>query len=202
MDTKPFNDIYSRTGGKERSARWYQKAVRDYTTGMNTYQEVSQSDIGKFATQLTVGKMYLFSYDPLTKADLPYYDQLPLVIISEPLPTGFSGINLHYLSPLLRAELVERLMQPVADSKEGTTLDDNAVMRSAWSFIRNFSRFPEVRGSVKRYLNTQIRGRLLEINSKHWKSAVFLPVQDFVGASAQTVYRNTMTKPERKRRMV
>lgn len=202
MDTKPFNDIYSRTGGKEQSARWYQKAVRDYTTGMNTYNEVSQSDIGKFATQLTVGKMYLFQYDPLTKADLPYYDQLPLVIISEPLPTGFSGINLHYLSPLIRAELVERLMEPVADSKEGTTHDDKAVMRSAWSFIRNFSRFPEVRGSVKRYLNTQIRGRLLEINSKHWKSAVFLPVQDFVGASAQTVYRNTMTKPERKRRMV
>ena len=93
-------------------------------------------------------------------------------------------------------------MEPGADSKEGTIHDDKAVMRSAWSFIRNFSRFPEVRGSVKRYLNTQIRGRLLEINSKHWKSAVFLPVQDFVGASAQTVYRNTMTKPERKRRMV
>ena len=49
MDTKPFNDIYSRTGGKEQSARWYQKAVRDYTSGMNTYNEVSQSDIGKFA---------------------------------------------------------------------------------------------------------------------------------------------------------
>ena len=93
MDTKPFNDIYSRTGGKEQSARWYQKAVRDYTTGMNTYNEVSQSDIGKFATQLTVGKMYLFQYDPLTKEDLPYYDQLPLVIISEPLPTGFKSFN-------------------------------------------------------------------------------------------------------------
>ena len=90
--------------------------------------------------------------DPITKADLPYYDQLPLVIISEPTPTGFSGINLHYLSPLLRADLVERLMEPVADSKEGTTHDDKAVMRSAWSFIRNFSRFPEVRGSVKKYL--------------------------------------------------
>ena len=202
MDQKPFNDIYSRTGGVEKSSRWYQRAVRDYTTGMNTFQEVAGSDIGKFATQLTVGKMYLFKYDPITKADLPYYDQLPLVIISEPTPTGFSGINLHYLSPLLRADLVERLMEPVADSKEGTTHDDKAVMRSAWSFIRNFSRFPEVRGSVKKYLNTQIRGRLLEINSKHWKSAVFLPVQDFVGASPQTVYRNTMTIPERKRRMV
>ena len=64
MDQKPFNDIYSRTGGVEKSSRWYQRAVRDYTTGMNTFQEVAGSDIGKFATQLTVGKMYLFNYDP------------------------------------------------------------------------------------------------------------------------------------------
>tara|TARA_B100001094_G_C18183678_1_gene802423 strand:+ start:615 stop:1223 length:609 start_codon:yes stop_codon:yes gene_type:complete len=202
MDQKPFNDIYSRTGGVEKSARWYQRTVRDYATGINSFQEVTGSDIGKFATQLTVGKMYLFNYDPLTKADLPYWDELPLVVISEPLPTGFSGINLHYLSPLVRAELVERLMEPVADSKEGTTLDDKAVMRSNWQFIKNFSRFPEVRNSVKRYLSTQVRGRLFEINSQHWKSAVFLPVQQFQGASAQKVYRDTMTKPERKRRMM
>lgn len=202
MDQKPFNDIFAQTNGQERSARWYQAAVRKYASGINTFQEVQNSDLGKVATQLEVGKMYMFGYDPMTKETLPYWDNLPLVVICDPLPTGFSGINLHYLSPLLRAELVERLMEPVADSKEGTIHDDKAVMRSAWSFIRNFSRFPEVRGSVKRYLNTQIRGRLLEINSKHWKSAVFLPVQDFVGASAQTVYRRTMTKPERKRRMV
>jgi len=202
MDQKPFNDIYSRTGGVEKSARWYQRTVRDYASGINSFQEVVSSDIGKFATELTIGKMYLFNYDPLTKADLPYWDELPLVVISEPLPTGFSGINLHYLSPLLRAELVERLMQPVADSKEGITLDDRAVMRSNWQFIKNFSRFPEVRGSIKRYLNQQIRGRLFEVHSAHWKSAVFLPVQQFQGASASKVYRDSMTKPERKRRQV
>ena len=43
---------------------------------------------------------------------------------------------------------------------------------------------------------------MIEINPRHWKSAVFLPVQQFQGASASKVYRDTMTKPERRRRQV
>jgi len=196
MDQKPFNDIFAQTNGQERSARWYQTAVREYASGINTFQEVQSSDLGKVATQLDVGKMYMFAYDPMTKETLPYWDSLPLVVICDPLPTGFSGINLHYLSPLLRANLLDRLM-PSVDK-----IDSDSTLRSNWSFVRNFSRFPETRKSTKRYLNQQIRGQMIEINPRHWKSAVFLPVQQFQGASASKVYRDTMTKPERKRRMV
>ena len=196
MDQKPFNDIFAQTNGQERSARWYQTAVREYASGINTFQEVQSSDLGKVATQLDVGKMYMFAYDPATKETLPYWDNLPLVVICDPLPTGFSGINLHYLSPLLRANLLDRLM-PSVDK-----IDSDSTLRSNWSFVRNFSRFPETRKSTKRYLNQQIRGQMIEINPRHWKSAVFLPVQQFQGASASKVYRDTMTKPERKRRMV
>ena len=196
MDQKPFNDIFAQTNGQERSARWYQAAVRKYASGINTFQEVQNSDLGKVATQLEVGKMYMFAYDPMTKETLPYWDNLPLVVICDPLPTGFSGINLHYLSPLLRANLLDRLM-PSVDK-----LDSDSKLRSNWSFVRNFSRFPETRKSTKRYLTQQIRGQMIEINPRHWKSAVFLPVQQFQGASASKVYRDTMTKPERKRRQV
>ena len=196
MDQKPFNDIFAQTNGQERSARWYQTAVREYASGINTFQEVQSSDLGKVATQLDVGKMYMFAYDPMTKETLPYWDSLPLVVICDPLPTGFSGINLHYLSPLLRANLLDRLM-PSIDK-----VDSDSKLRSDWSFVRNFSRFPETRKSTKRYLTQQIRGQMIEVNPRHWKSAVFLPVQQFQGASASKVYRDTMTKPERKRRMV
>ena len=177
MDTKPFNDIQARVGDTEKSVQWYQRAVRDYAQGINTFQEAEGSDLGKVSR-------------------LPYYDSLPLVVICDPLPTGFSGINLHYLSPLLRANLIDRLMPQAGD------ITDKSVMRSNWSFVKNFSRFPEVRKSVKRYLTTQITGKMLEINPIHWKKAVFLPLQQFTGASAQTVYRNTMMKPERNRNQV
>ena len=42
---------------------------------------------------------------------------------------------------------------------------------------------------------------MIEVDPENWKAAIFLPVQSFVGASDRTVYRNTMEKPERKRRM-
>ena len=95
----PFKDIVQAAGNNmDRSVQWYQRAVREYARGVNTFQEASQTDLGKEARTLTVGKMYMFSYDPKTKADLPYYDTVPLVIITEPMPNGFSGINLHYLA--------------------------------------------------------------------------------------------------------
>ena len=197
MDQKPFNNILAATNGQDQSARWYQNAVREYASGINTFQEVQSSDLGKVATQLEVGKMYMFAYDPMTKETLPYWDNLPLVVICDPLPTGFSGINLHYLSPLIRANLLDKLMP-----SDGQNIDKDSTLRANWTFVRNFSRFPEVRKSTKRYLSQQIRGQMLEVNPKHWKSAVFLPVQQFQGASATTIYRDTMTKPERKRRMV
>tara|TARA_B100002019_G_scaffold282127_1_gene286996 strand:- start:629 stop:1246 length:618 start_codon:yes stop_codon:yes gene_type:complete len=194
----PFKDIANAAGNRhqDKSVQWYVRAVRNYARGINTFQEARQSDLGKEATQLEVGKMYLFSYDPKTKADLPYYDTVPLVVITEPLPGGFSGINLHYLAPTFRANLLDKIMPT-----DRSALTDKSVLRATWSFLKNFSRFPEARGSVKKYLTPHITGKMIEVDPENWKAAIFLPVQSFVGASDRTVYRNTMEKPERKRRM-
>ena len=192
----PFADIVraARDEQMDRSVLWYQRAIRTYARGVNTFQEAQQTDLGKEARQLEVGKMYMFTYDPKWKADLPYYDTVPLVIITEPMPGGFSGINLHYLAPQIRANLLDKLL-PALD------ITDKSLLKSAWSFVSNFSRFPEVRGSVKKYLAVNITGKMIEVDPQNWEAAIFLPVQNFVGASERQVYRETMEKPERKRRM-
>lgn len=192
----PFADIVraARNEQMDRSVQWYQRAIRTYARGVNTFQEAVQTDLGKEARQLEVGKMYMFTYDPKWKADLPYYDTVPLVIVTEPFPGGFSGINLHYLAPQLRANLLDKLL-PVTD------INDKSLLKSAWSFVKNFSRFPEVRGSVKKYLAVNITGQLIEVDPQNWQAAIFLPVQNFVGASDREVYRETMEKPQRTRRM-
>ena len=193
----PFADIRQAAGDNmDRSVQWYVRAVRDYARGVNTFQEARSTDLGKKARQLEVGKMYMFSYDPKWKADLPYYDTVPLVVITEPMPQGFSGINLHYLAPTFRANLLDKIY-PV--DKQNIT--DKSTLRSTWASVRNFSRFPEVRGSVKKYLTANITGEMIEVHPTNWKSAIFLPVQKFVGATERTVYKDTMEKPERKRRM-
>lgn len=192
----PFADIRRAANDEQmdRSVQWYVRAVRQYARGVNTFAEARQTDLGKQARNLDVGKMYMFSYDPKWKETLPYYDTVPLVIAVDTIPGGFSGINLHYLAPTLRANLLDKLY-PL------TEVDDKSTLRSAWSFVKNFSRFPEVRGSVKKYLTVNITGELIEVNPQNWKAAIFLPVQNFVGATERTVYRDTMEKPQRTRRM-
>ena len=192
----PFKDIVRKAGNNmDRSVQWYQRAVRQYARGVNTFQEARQTDLGKQARKLDTGKMYMFSYDPKWKATLPYYDRVPLVILVDILPTGFSGINLHYLAPMIRAELLEKLLP------NERTLTDKSLLKANWSFVRNFSRFPEVRNSVKKYLGVNITGQMIEVDPDNWKAAIHLPVQSFVGASDRVVYRETMESQKRKRNM-
>ena len=179
----PFADIRTAAGNNmDRSVQWYVRAVRQYARGVNTFQEAQGTDLGKEARNIDVGKMYLFTYDPV-----------PLVVIVDTIPGGFSGINLHYLAPTLRANLLDKLLPTME-------IDDKSLLKSVWTFVNNFSRFPEVRGSVKKYLGVNVTGRMIEVNPKNWQSAIFLPVQKFVGASDRYVYRETMEKPERTRR--
>ena len=81
-------------------------------------------------------------------------------------------------------------------------IDIKSKLRSQWGFIRNFSRFPEVRGAVKKYLTSQVSGRMYKVNPVHWKSAIFLDTQQFVGAQAADIYRINAKRPDRKRAQV
>jgi len=193
----PFTDIRLKAGDVDRSANWYMKTVRNVASGMNQPNEVFGSDLGEYARQLEIGQMYAFRYDPKHKETLPYYDTFPLVVISDPLPKGFSGINLHYIAPLVRARLLGKLMD-VSDLE----IDIKSKLSSQWGFIRNFSRYPEVRGAVKKYLTNHVSGRMYKVNPVHWKSAIFLDTQQFVGAQAAHIYRENAKRPERKRKQL
>ena len=134
-----FDNIRAQAGDVERSANWYMKTVRNVASGMNTPSEVFGSDLGSYAQTLEIGQMYAFKYDPKHKETLPYYDTFPLVVISEPLPTGFSGINVHYIPPLVRARLLGKLMEA-----SDLDIDIKSKLRSQWGFgiIKSFCNCP------------------------------------------------------------
>ena len=45
---------------------------------------------------VTVGKFYLFEYDPKTKLQLARWDRYPLVLVTNIYEDGFMGANFHY----------------------------------------------------------------------------------------------------------
>ena len=62
-------------------------------------------------SRVVKGKLFCFYYDPKGKADLPYYDRFPLVLVLEKYNDGFLGLNLHYLPIKYRVAFLDKLLQ-------------------------------------------------------------------------------------------
>ena len=106
-------------------------------------------------TELDVGRMYMFQYDPKGKDTLPYYDIFPLIFVLERYNDGFLGMNLHYLPPIYRARLMDRLyaierMDQVRESKK---------LRLSYGLLNSVAKYKYFRPTVKRYLNNHVRSR-------------------------------------------
>lgn len=185
----PFQNIRTKAGDQDRSFRWYQDAVRKMASGLNTFAEVSRTDIGEFTNRLEPGNMYMFQYDPKYKETLPYYDRYPLCLPFDDITGGFAGINFHYLPYGLRAVLLGNLLD--FTDKE---LTEKSKIEVSWSLLKNFGRFPQVKPSVKKYLYSQVQSRFVKIDPQHWKASIFLPTHEFEKKSIQQIYRESREK--------
>ena len=182
----PFQDIRASAGEQDRSFRWYQNAVRKMANGINTFAEVSRTDIGEFTSRLEPGNMYMFQYDPKYKDTLPYYDRFPLCLPFDDISGGFVGINFHYLPYMMRAQLLGNLL-----NFTDKALTEKSKIEVSWSILKNAGRFPQVKPSVKKYLYSQVQSRFVKINPEHWRASIFLPTHDFAKSGQQQVYRDS-----------
>ena len=177
----PFENISTAAGDQDRSFNWYMRSVKKVATGIKSFSDATRTDLGELTSNIEPGKMYMFVYDPKLKNSLPYYDTFPLCLPFEKVTGGFIGLNLHYLGPMQRAKLLGELIQ----------FTEKDRMDISWSLLKNFTRFPQVKPSIKRYLTSNVNSRFLEVTPDHWKASIFLPTQNFVGASDRTVYTDS-----------
>lgn len=137
-----------------------------------------------------IGGMFFFYYDPKTKDSLPYYDRFPLVIPIERYQDGFLGLNLHYISPRQRIELLDALSDFATNSK----YDETTRLRLSWNKLKTVGRTFKAKPCVKRYLFKHVDSRFLEITADEWDIAALLPFQNFQGATANKVYNDSRNK--------
>ena len=123
------------------------------------------------------GTLNMFIYDAKTKAKLPYFDRFPLIFYTGGTSDGFYGMNLHYLPPLLRARLFDRM-------------NDNSVGEA----IAMASRLKYYRPCIKRYLNSHVKSRFVQVYPDEWNLAIFLPTERFSGSSKGKVFSDTIGK--------
>jgi len=133
-----------------------------------------------------VGTMQMFFYDPKHKEKLPFYDLFPLVIVVGPAEGGFYGLNLHYLPPILRAKMLDALME-TANMKAG----EDAKFQITYKRLQAISKLKYYEPCFKHYLTKHVKSKFAEVPMPEWEIATFLPTADFEKASKTTIYRDS-----------
>jgi len=135
-----------------------------------------------------VGGLYFFVYDPLGKADLPYYDRFPLVIPLQMESGGFLGLNIHYLPINYRILFMRKLMSRAIYDEN----DDLYRLRISYTLLDASKRLKEFRPCVKRYLFSHMKSRILAVEPDEWDVAIYLPVHQFKKNTAKNVWQDSI----------
>lgn len=190
MATQIFTDMLEKatnpTVATNNANLWLREQAQSINAVSNPKQLLNkQTD--RMVTAITVGRMYLFMYDPKMKEELPYYDRFPLIFPFRRVQGGFYGINMHYLPHMMRAKLMDNL-HLLANNQN---YDDSTKLRLSYQLLHKASKFRYFEPCVKHYLNTQVRTRFLWVPADQWETALFLPLERFVGATKQQVWRDS-----------
>lgn len=125
----------------------------------------------------TIGRMFFFKYDPKHKATLPVYDIYPLVFPIEQYNDGFLGLNIHYLDPDQRINLLGRL-QEYATAK---TYTPKTRLQISYNLLNSSRSVKSVLGdTTKRYLYGHVRSKFIEIPATEWDKAAQLSLELFI----------------------
>ena len=137
-----------------------------------------------------MGAMMMYTYDPKTKGTLPYYDRFPLCIPVEKAKGGFYGLNLHYVEPGIRAQLLDALYDTVTNDK----FDQTTKMRISYQILKQSSKLRWFKPCFKHYLSKHIKSQMLLVEPQDWEIAIFLPTESFRKSAKETVWSDSYGK--------
>jgi hypothetical protein len=167
------------------SYRWLIKKINELGNPTGIASIIAREDR---SNRFTNGGLYYFYYDPKGKADLPYYDRFPLVLVLEIYKDGFLGLNLHYLPIRERIALLDNLME-YADLDKNK---DILRMRVSYDILNASKRFKQFKPCLKKYLFGHVQSRILAVQPNEWDVAAFLPIQQFRKATTAEVWQESL----------
>ena len=173
-----FDTIKQRAGDTKKSATWYRTQVNKIASNKTAGQLFREN---KLNGRPSVGRLNLFGYNPKFRKTLPYYDVFPLVLPLEPISGGFMGMNFHYLPPLLRFRLLERMQARASDTK----FDKSTRFEVNYDDVKSIK---IVKPTIKKYLYRQVRSSFLRIDVDEMALACYLPVAQFKGSTLGRVF--------------
>ena len=141
------------TPRSRESMDWFRRKAQ--SMGRVNRRQLMNQDPVELRNRGVLGNMYMYFYDPKTKDTLPYYDSFPLTIVVGPAPGGFYGLNLHYLPPVLRARMLDGLM----DVTNNKNYDETTKFQVRYNMLQRTSKLKYFKPCFKHYLNEHVRSR-------------------------------------------
>ena len=183
MADKVATDFLSNIKAKSRQAMdWFksivkktQRAAFPASTGRKDLKTQSVGAQGTLGV-VDIGTMFFFQYNAKHDQEypiLPYWDRFPLIFPFAPATGGFYGINLHYLNPGRRANLMQALIKTLGT---GGKMDEEFRLKLNYDIL---TKFEPAKKCIKRYLTGYAKGGFYKIGSNDWPYAVGLPIQSW-----------------------
>ena len=172
----------------KESREWFRKKIKSLKS-INR-EALMKEDPLKQTSEEIVGSMYMFFYDPKHKETLPYYDTFPLVVVVGPAEGGFYGLNLHYLPPILRAKMLDALMDITTNKK----FNDSTRFKMSYELLARTAKLKYFKPCFKHYLNEHVKSKFAMVPAPEWEIATFLPTAKFEKASINAVYKDSRQK--------
>lgn len=166
-------------------SKWLDKKIQEFSKMKLTPNSVLRDSRIKMVTQIMPGKLYIYSYDPKFKETLPYYDKFPLVIPFSKNQESFTGLNLHYLDYEMRMKLFQQLIK-ITNTKH---FDDTTKLRYSWEMVKSTQKMRAAKPCVKTYLFEHLASPLGLVQPTDWHTVIMLPVQRFVGATKEQIWK-------------
>lgn len=181
-------------GASEESRQWFKNKASQLKDMRPERVMRSKGARDNMTSQLFLpGDMYMFQYDAKGKANLPYYDRFPLIMLIEKYQGGFMGINFHYLPPQLRAVLMGKMYSFLTDDE----FDEKTRLKFKYQQLKSLSGKALWKPCIKRYLNNQCQSRFVKIHPAEWDVILQLPLDRFAGARRSRVYTDSREASKR-----
>lgn len=197
MSSKIFDELLlkgiksGQVPARTQAARdWYREQAKGIARSNfkdNELKFTREMGEDRYESRFRIGNMYMFAYNPKHKKTLPYYDRFPLIFPINKAKGGFLGINFHYLPLKLRAKLMDSLYSITSNNR----FDETTKLKISYNLLNSASQFKEFKPTVKHYLTDHLITKLVYINPVEWDIALFLPSENFVGASKTKVWEDS-----------
>jgi hypothetical protein len=172
---------------QEGALDWFRQKINRYFGKSTNTNDPNLKPKLKAPDSIEIGSMFMYTYDAKTKDRMPYWDAFPLCIPIEIYSDGWLGINLHYIDPQKRIALLDKLL----DFKNSKTLTNDTKLKLSYAFLKDVAKYKAFEPCLHRYLTTHVKSKLIYVEPMEWKSAIFLPVEQFRKATKQKVWKDS-----------